>query len=70
VDARQIPIEHDDVIGVNPDPLGRGVAVIGNVDRESLAPQPLRDRVGEYVLVLDHQNPHGFMMAAPAINTT
>jgi hypothetical protein len=55
---------------VNPDPLGRGVAVIGNVDRESLAPQPLRDRVGEYVLVLDHQNPHRFMMAAPAINTT
>jgi hypothetical protein len=58
VDDRQVAIQHDHVVVVDAEPFQRLVPVIGHVDGQRLAAQPLRDGVREEFLVLDHQDTH------------
>jgi hypothetical protein len=58
VHDRQVAVEDHHVVVVDVEPLERGAAVVDHVDGVRVAAQPLRDRLGQQLLVLDHQNPH------------
>ena len=58
MDAGQVAVEHDDVIGVEAE-LGRRLQpVMRGVDGHALVAQALDQHVGERPGVLDHQDPH------------
>ena len=65
VRAGQVPVEHDHVVGVHPDPLQRGVAVVADVDGHGQPAQPLGDGVREELFVLHDQHPHAGQCASP-----
>ena len=56
--AGEVAVEHDDVVGVEVEFGGAGESVVGDVDGHALVAQPLGDQVRELRLVLDDQNPH------------
>jgi hypothetical protein len=58
VHHRQVAVEHHHVVGVQARLVERAGAVVGNVDRHALAPQPARDRIGDPSLVFGHQHAH------------
>ena len=58
VDAGQVAVEDDDVVGVEVE-LGRGLQpVAGGVHRHALVAQALGQDISERPRVLDHQHPH------------
>jgi hypothetical protein len=59
VHTRQVAIENHDVIGEDPCFVERFVALLGDVDGDALASQAAGHRIGDSLLVLGHQNPHG-----------
>ena len=58
MDARQIAVEDDDVVVVQPQIREGGVAAVDGVDGESGPPQPRGDQLGQDLLVLGDQYPH------------
>ncbi|OKJ22633.1 hypothetical protein AMK21_06200 [Streptomyces sp. CB00316] len=59
MDAREVAVEDDDVVVVQPE-VGEGrVPAVDGVDREAGPAQPRRDRFREDLLVLGDQYPHG-----------
>ena len=58
VDARQAEVEADEVVRVDPGLQQRVLAVVRDVDRVALLPEPVGERVGEVVLVLDDEETH------------
>jgi hypothetical protein len=64
VDAGQVAVEKDDVVGVEVE-LGRGLQpVAGDVDGHALVPQTLGHPVGEGAGILGHEHPHAATSAA------
>ena len=53
VDAGQVAVEHDHVVGVDPGALERGPAIEGDVDGQGLTTEHVRDRLGELLMVFD-----------------
>ncbi len=45
MDAGEVAVEYDDVVGVKVDLGGGGVAVVGDVDGDPLVTQPFRNGV-------------------------
>src|SRR5699024_5226036 len=58
VDPREITVEHDDVVVVDPELLKCGVTVVGGVHGHGLAAETDRDRVGQNLFVFDHEYAH------------
>ncbi len=58
VHAREVPIEHDDVVVGEGNPAERLAAVESDVDGDPLAAQDGRHGLGEPRMILDHQHPH------------
>jgi len=55
----QVPVEHDHVVVGEQRALQARGAVEGHVDGHLLLPPAHRDRLGQFLVVLDDQNPHG-----------
>ena len=69
VQAGEVAVEHDYVVGVEVEPGGAGKPVISDVDGHALVAEALGDQVRELRLVLDDKNPHadrGFAAAGVA----
>ena len=64
VDAREVAIEQDDVVGVEIDLRDRFVAVVGDVDRDPLVAQPFCDPIGVAGYVLDDEDSHSVAFAS------
>jgi hypothetical protein len=58
VDARQLPIEHDNIVPVGLDHLEGRFAVRAGVDRHPGRAQPPGDHVAQRLIIFDHQYPH------------
>jgi hypothetical protein len=58
VHAGQVAVEHHHVVPGDQRQFVPDRTVVGDVDGHALAPQAARDRVGEVVLVFDHEYPH------------
>ena len=58
VQRREVPVEHDDVVGMHARVEERLRPVERDVDRRALAAQAAGDRVGDARLVLGDQDPH------------
>jgi hypothetical protein len=58
VDARQVTVEDDDVVGVQQRLLDGGRAVVGDIRADALVAQAVGDVVGQFGLILDHEHPH------------
>ena len=56
--AGEVAVEHDYVVGVEVEPGGAGEPVVGDVDGHALVAEALADQVRELRLVLDDQDPH------------
>ena len=56
--ARQVPVEDDDVVVGPAGPVQCAVTVEGQVDGHVFAPQACRDRLGQLLVVLDHEYSH------------
>src|SRR6202034_1801644 len=66
VDAGQVAVEHDDLVGVGVE-FGGGVdSVVGDVDGETLVAQPFGHVVGQAVHVFHDQDPHVLASAVSA----
>ena len=59
VHARQVTVEHDDVVGVQRDVCDRVGAVERDVDGHALGAQSFGQRPSETLVVFDDQHPHG-----------
>ena len=62
VDARQVTVEHDDVIVVDGRVRERVGTVEGEVDRHALVPQPVGDRGGQALVIFDDEHAHRHSM--------
>ncbi len=58
VDAGEVAVEENDVVGVDVDLRGGFVAVVGDVDGDALVAQSFGDPVGVAGYVLDDEDPH------------
>jgi hypothetical protein len=58
VQAGEVAVEHDDVVGVEAEAGGAGEPVVGDVDGHALIAQAFGDQIRELRLVLDDQDPH------------
>ena len=58
VDAGQVTVQDDDVVGVQQRLLDGGRAVVGHVRADALVAQAVGDVVGQFGLILDHEHPH------------
>ena len=58
VDEREVAVEHDHVVVVDPDALQGGGAVVHDVDGHGLPAQSGGHRIGEQLLVLDDEYAH------------
>ena len=59
VDAGQVTVQDDDIVGVQQRLLDGGRAVVGHVRADALVAQAVGDVVGQFGLILDHEHPHG-----------
>ena len=66
VRARDVAVEHDDVVLVDRELLERGVSVARDVGGDRLEAQPVADGFGEVELVLDDQHPHALSLGRGA----
>ena len=65
VDPGQVPVQDDDVVGVQQRLLDPGRAVVGHVRADALVPQAVGDVVGQLGLILDHEHPHVAIVPLP-----
>ncbi|GIF40770.1 hypothetical protein Axi01nite_50810 [Actinoplanes xinjiangensis] len=68
--ARNVPVEHADVVLVDDEPLQGGLAVVDDVDGERLQSKAFSDRVRQLNLVLDHKYPHPDIMTGQPVKRT
>ena len=64
VDAGEVAVENDDVVGVEVDLRGGFEAVVGDVDGHALVAQSFGDPVGVAGHVLDDEDPHLIVAAS------
>ena len=65
VHAREVTIEHHDVIAQEGDMGERVRSVVGDVDGHALSPEPLGHGIGESPVIFRNQNPHRSVLPAP-----
>ena len=58
MDGRQVTIEHDHVVIVDERARQAGLAVQRDIDRHPRLAQAGGDRLGQFLVVLDHKHPH------------
>jgi len=62
VHRRQVPVEHDHVVGGELGLLQPDRAIVRDVHGHSQVAQALGDRPGHHLVILDNQHPHPFMV--------